>query len=126
MNKVLAIDYGLARVGLAVSYGSLAEPLLILANDPELLPRLREICQQHQVDTIVVGISENTMAQQSRAFAEQVRQTTGLPVVYEDETLSSIEVNQRLRDTRVGKRQHRRPIDHLAAALILERYLEQL
>lgn len=125
MEKILGLDFGLERVGAALSFGTLAEPLAILDNNEQLLDRLRQLTADHRIDRIVVGMSENTMAAKTEEFAQQLAGQTGLPVEFEDETLSSVEVARLLAETRRGKRQHRGPIDHLAAALILQRYLDE-
>jgi len=120
--KILAIDYGVKRVGVAVSYASLAQPLEVLENDEQLMARLRLLIEQHRVQAIVVGISENVMAERTQEFVRRLRAVTPLPVTLIDETLSSHQVHEWLRQAPARKR--RGPIDHLAAAVILERYLE--
>ena len=121
--KTLGIDYGTVRVGTAISYASLAEPLQILDPGPQLLPELANIIAQHKVQRIVVGISENTMAQKSQEFAVIMREKFQLPVFLEDETLSSYQVHQFLKMHKLKER--RGPIDHLAAAVILQNFLDQ-
>lgn len=120
--KILAIDYGLKRVGIALSFADLAQPLLILENNPSLLPRLAELIALHQVKKIVVGVSEGEMAKLSSEFAKKLEQQFGLEVILVDETLSSHFVRQSLKDLPAKKRRGR--IDHYAAALILQNYLD--
>ncbi|MCD8485059.1 Holliday junction resolvase RuvX [Candidatus Woesebacteria bacterium] len=124
-TRFLGIDYGDARIGVAVSYGTLAEPLIVLPNDGTHWDRLREISLEYKITHLVVGQSENEMAEKSRQFAQELAETLGLPLAMMDETLSSKEVDTKLRSTRIGKRQHRGPIDHYAAAVILQRYLDE-
>lgn len=123
MKTYLALDYGTKRVGVARSFETLAEPLTILPNNDTLITVVREICTHERIDEIVVGISENEMAEKSRAFAAELRAAVGLPVHVSDETLSSVEVHRRLQ-TRPKRRQGE--IDDLAAAVILEEFLEAL
>jgi putative Holliday junction resolvase len=125
MEKILGLDFGTERVGAAVSFGTLAEPLTVLPNDGQLLSKIKLLCAANQIDRIVLGRSENVMAEKTEAFAQELGQVIGQPIVFEDETLSSKEVERLLREARLGKRQHRGPIDHLAAALILQRYLDE-
>ena len=122
--KVLAIDYGTKRVGVAVSYASLAQPLQIIANDEYLLDNISRLITQHHVDHLVVGLSENQMAVQTQAFVKRLQTITALPITLVDETLTSYQVHQWLREQPRGKRQG--PIDHFAAAVILENYLSSL
>ncbi len=125
-ERYLGIDFGLARVGLALSYGSLAEPLEILPNNDQLLPTIQARIQFHHITHIVLGLSENTMAEKTAAFAKTLEEKTGLPITFQDETLSSAEVQRLLRERTQGKRSHRGPIDHFAATLILQRYLDEI
>jgi RNase H-fold protein (predicted Holliday junction resolvase) len=62
----LAIDYGQKRVGLAVSFGSLAEPVGILTHDETFLPNLARVIEEYQVEQILVGLSEGVSAQKAR------------------------------------------------------------
>lgn len=125
MNRILALDYGRARVGVAVSAGSLAEPLQVLAANEQTTSKIAEICQEHRVTQLVIGVSEREMATESRTWGENLAQQLNLPVTFEDETLSSVEVQKRLRSARAGKKAYTGPIDHYAAAVILERYLDE-
>lgn len=120
--KILAIDFGTQRIGVAVSRGSLAEPLMIIPNSVESLEMLKEICQEEAIEQIVVGESEGAMAEKSRAFGEMLVQRLGLPVHYVDETLSSKTVEARLRSLKRSR--PNQPIDHFAAAVILEEWLD--
>ncbi len=124
MQKFLAIDFGLARVGTAVSYGSLAEPLAVLPNNESIFEELLKVIREHSITDIIVGISEQTMAELSQSFGEKLANISGLPVHWQDEALSSVEVQRLLRERFQGKKQFRGAIDHFAAAKILERYLD--
>ena len=120
--KVLALDYGTVRVGVAISFASLAQPLLILPNDANLLANIVKLIQEHHISEIVVGLSENQMAQKTKRFVKDLQTVTTLPITFIDETLTSYQVHQWLRQAPVKKR--RGPIDHFAAAVILENYLQ--
>lgn len=121
--KTLAIDYGTKRVGIAISYASLAEPLLILDNDGHLFKNISQLIQNHQAKQIVVGLSENEMAEKTRRFALLLQEKTRLPIYFNDETLSSYQVHEFLKLHRLKERQG--PIDHFAAAVILQNFLDQ-
>lgn len=125
MKRILAIDYGKARIGTALSSGTLADPLEVIANTPVASERLAGLVKQHGVEMLLVGVSEQAMAEESRKFGLDLAKTLELPVEFEDETLSSVEVQHKLRQTRLGKQQYRGAIDHYAAAVILERYLDE-
>lgn len=129
-NTYLGIDYGTKRVGVAIATTFLAEPLVVLANTPQLLEELQELIQERRPAVIVIGISEREMAEQTRQFAAQLeahlhQHTAESPrIVFADETLSSVEVYEKLHQS--GKRDIRQkgPIDHYAAAHILQEYLD--
>lgn len=126
MEIYLAIDYGTERVGLARSFGTLAEPLKIVPNNPHLMSELLNVIADEGITQIVVGVSENTMAQKSHDFAEELKKFTNLPIQFTDETLSSAMVHRKLHDRNhaTKKPQHRQPIDHLAAAEFLQEFLD--
>ena len=131
MSTILAIDYGLARIGLAISYVGLAEPLKVISNDisyknsiigPRALDEIKEIIEREEVKKIVLGISEQEMAKKTLAFFDFLKPLISLEIVLIDETLSSYEVQQKLQD--LPKKHRRQAIDHYAAAIILENYLD--
>jgi putative transcription antitermination factor YqgF len=124
MRKVLAIDYGTKRVGLAVTRGTLAEPLAVIPNDEHLFEQLLAIIENEGTEQIVIGLSENEMADLTREFAQELEVAVGeVPIEFTDETLSSREVEEKL-IVRGIKNISQKPIDHYAAALILENWLE--
>jgi putative Holliday junction resolvase len=122
--KALGIDYGTRRIGVAVSYASLAQPLTILDQSDQLFPRLLQLLAEHHIKHIVVGISENRMATATQEFVTHLRQLTAIPVTLIDETLSSHQVHEYLKTAPAHKRAA--PIDHLAAAVILQDFLDTL
>lgn len=133
--KVIGIDYGTTRIGVAASYGSLAEPLLVINNSgseksPDgvvtqvALKEIASICLMEGAVEVVVGVSEQKMAEQSRHFARLVQEATHLPVSLADETLTSVTVGQKLREAHAPRHKRSGKIDHFSAALILEEWLE--
>lgn len=121
---ILAIDFGLKRIGLAISRATLAEPLATIINDKDFLPQLKEIVTSEQVEKIVVGVSENEMAEKSKEFAQQIEKELGLPVELTDETLSSKTVLYKIKHDGLKHLRSNQPIDHLAAAEFLQEYLD--
>ncbi|MFZ5376403.1 MAG: Holliday junction resolvase RuvX [Patescibacteria group bacterium] len=132
--RVLALDYGTKRIGVAVSRGSLAEPLEVVANDasidssvatvPSALERIAEICQEEKIEQLLVGLSENGMAERTKKFVDELRIRFDLPVSMFDETLSSQDAEDRLLLSGAKKKKRQGPIDHYSAAIILESWLE--
>lgn len=124
MKKILAIDFGTVRIGLAVSRATLAEPLVVLAHDEQILENIKKIIKEEEIEEIVIGLSENTMAELTQAFAEKLKTVTDLPIHFTDETLSSHTVHQKLRTAKKSKREG--AIDHYAAAEFLQEYLDSI
>jgi putative holliday junction resolvase len=122
--KVLGIDYGTQRVGVALSQGTLAEPLKIIANTSDLIPALLKLIQEQQITQVVVGISENEMALKTQQFVKNLQAQTSLPIAFMDETLTSATVHERLAEMSGKKQTPKGPIDHLAAAVILQEWLD--
>jgi putative Holliday junction resolvase len=140
-RAILAIDYGRRRIGLALSdeCGLTARPLGILprTNRRHDVVRLRELCRNHAVGSIVVGWpirldgTPGTMAAQAASFADRLRKQLGLPVDLLDERLSTWEAEQVSRasgprkGTSLRKSRKRKTLDDLAAAVILRDYLSR-
>lgn len=134
-GRVLAIDYGRKRIGLAISdeLGMTARPLETLArtNRRDDLRRLRELARQHEVTRIVVGNpvrldgSEGEMAEQSARFAARVQKELGLPVEMMDERLSSWEAQETTAAKKTKRGKQSAGVDAVAAAVILRDFLER-
>ncbi len=125
LKRYLAIDYGTKRIGLALSKGSLAEPWQILPNDDQIFAQLKECCQQQKIDQIIVGLSEKEMAEKTKLFVKQLSTQLTLPVIFMDETLSSKQVQAKLIQAGAPLKKRQGPIDHYAAALILQNWLDE-
>jgi putative Holliday junction resolvase len=150
-RHILAVDYGRARMGLAIAEASagVAQPLgvLVRINRNEDMRRLRELACEHGVRQIVVGLplrldgTRGEMAEEAERFARRVRKQIGIPVDMVDERLTSWEA-ERLLEEEKGRIRHeniehketkrrkkedpRRSVDAMAAAVILREYLERL
>jgi putative Holliday junction resolvase len=138
-GRVLAIDYGRKRLGLAVSDALrlTARPLATWtrSNRRQDLGRLRTLCREQEVSRIVVGWplrlggDRGEMALEAVRFAEHIREELRLPVELVDERLSSWEAEQMLAQSGGGKsrlrsrKKHR--LDEAAAAVILRDYLRR-
>lgn len=132
--RVLAIDYGKSRIGLAVSdeLGILAHPRpFVPARPPQrALRRIAALAKSEQVGQLVLGLplnmdgSEGAAAVRVRAFARELERATGLPVDLEDERLTTVEATARLRDAGVKGRDVRAKIDSASAAVFLQAWLD--
>ncbi len=134
--RLLGIDYGDARVGIALSdpFGWTATPLPCLSgkNKKELLRQIDRLVREHGVEKIVLGFPKNMngtvgpRGEMSRQLAEQLRELTGLEVVLWDERLTTVSAAQIMNQTNVRGQKRKQQIDSLSAVLILENYLRTL
>ena len=147
-GSILSIDYGRERIGLAIADASarMAQPLSTMErmNRNEDMRRLRELVRDRGVKQIVVGLplkldgTRGEMAEEAQRFARRVRKQIGVPVEMVDERLTSWEAERLLEETQGrflhaeksggGKRKNgpaRATVDAVAAAVILNEYLER-
>ena len=133
--RIMAIDYGDERIGLAVS-----DALGLLCGDAWTMnewnmerasQRIAEEAARREVGTLVLGLpknmdgSEGPRAEKSRAFAALLERDSGLPVVLWDERRSSIEAHAILHAAGKKEKVHRKTVDAVAASLILQGYLDK-
>ncbi len=129
-GRILAIDYGRRKTGLALSdeSGLLARPLTTLERHSRQsdLVRLRALVRKHDIVRIIVGCplrldgTPGEMAAEAAKWAARLGKDLGLPIELVDERLTSWEAEQMLA---ARPRRRRRPVDEIAAAILLEGYL---
>jgi putative Holliday junction resolvase len=145
-GRILGLDYGRARIGLAIAdvETALAQPLGTLdrINRNEDMRRLRELVREHGVQQIVVGLplrldgTRGDMAEEAARFGQRVHKQMGVPVEMVDERLTSWEAERLLEEhqgrtmhaatSKKRKKDNGKPgVDALAAALILKEYLDR-
>lgn len=126
-HTVLAIDYGLARVGLALAdvEAGVVSSKQTFSNDPQLMQNLTLLCSDNQVSKIILGLPRGLDSQETRQtkltreFAENLN-TLGIPIELRDEAGTSQLAKQRL-----GGNPPKAAIDAESAAIILEEYLHE-
>ncbi len=119
-------------VALSDEDGQFAQPHATLARkDPvQLLDAVAALAAEHAVEEIVVGLPlhldgrEGASARRARRFAEHLGARTGLPVVMWDERLTTAAAQRVLTEAGVGGREGRQVVDRVAAALLLQSYLD--
>ncbi len=134
--RIMAIDYGDRRIGLAVSdlLGMLCGEAWTMEewNMERACTRITEEAKKREVTTLVLGLPKNMdgtegpRAAISRQFKAMLEGESGLPVVLWDERRSSIEAHAILHAGGKKEKQHRKTVDAVAASLILEGYLGSL
>jgi putative Holliday junction resolvase len=123
---MLGLDIGERRIGVAVSEGSIAVPLTIIehTNRAADLARIIALVELERAEAVVAGLAlapdggEGEQARLTRKFGDQLATLLTIPLHYEDERLTSFDVSS----ARAGRKN--KPIDDLAAAAILQRYLD--
>lgn len=131
--RILALDYGNKRVGVAVSdaLGWTAQPLATLEmhGHQELLAEIKEYIAKYEVEEIVVGMPYNmdgTMgkrAEITQAFINFLRNNLELPIQIQDERLTTSQAKNILLEADVSRKGRKKVIDKMAASLILQSYL---
>lgn len=133
--RVLAVDPGTRRVGVAVSdpTGTIAQPLTVLPAEPagSLPERLAALAREHEASELVVGLprrmdgSLGPEAREARALADRLRLASGLGVTLVDERLTSAAAERALLAGGLSRARRRQLSDQVAAALILQTYLDR-
>ena len=133
MQKIMGLDYGDARTGVAISdllcsiVGTTA--VLPSRNTEKLLMDIVRLVKENQVREIVVGLPKNmdgtegSRAQLCREFARLVQEATGVPVTMWDERRTTVEAHNILSAHNYHGKKRKETVDAVAASLILEGYL---
>ncbi len=135
MGRVLALDIGERRIGVAVSdeAGILAQPLTVIQRQGAVrdAQHVAQLAREQRAEAVVVGLPVTLRGEQAQAaekvqaFVSHLRDVLGLPIVLIDERLSTAEADRRMREADARRRERRQSVDAVAAALILERYLSR-
>lgn len=140
MARFLGIDFGTKRIGLALSdeEGILAFPESVILNDAKTLGKIKKLCQEKGVESIILGESLNLSSEPNKLmakinkFKKKLEEELDLKVYFEKEFMTSIEARRIFEnlteprpDTARKVKRKRILIDASAAALILQRYLDR-
>ena len=132
--RVLAIDPGSVRLGLALSdpSGTIAQPLSVLSrrSEAEDLKALVDLVARYDVEAIVIGLPRmmdgrlEAAAREAQAFGARVEQATERPVAYWDERLTTVAAERYLIEQGKRRSKRRQEVDRMAATLLLQGYLD--
>lgn len=134
MNRLLGIDYGRARVGVAISdeLRLLAHPLETISTKTNVVQRIAEIARERQIEKIIVGFPRNMSGEIGQAagevneFVEKLRPVVPCPIVTWDERLTTVAAERALHEAGKKVRESRSYVDQVAAQMILQAYLDRL
>lgn len=134
--RILALDLGKKRIGLAISdpLGITAQglPNLVRANKRTDLNALARLAVEREVALFLMGNPLNMSGREGRQsvwvkeFAEALEQRTGLPVKLWDERLTTVEASRVLRESGIGIEKRAAAVDRLSAVILLQSYLDSL
>ena len=137
MTILMGLDYGSKTVGVAVSDALMltAQPLETITRDSEkklrrTLARLEVLSKERNVGLFVLGRPLNMdgtageRVERCEAFKELLEKRTGIPVVWQDERLTTMEADEILSESGVPKENRKKYIDQVAAGIILKEYMD--
>lgn len=135
MGRLLGIDYGRVRIGVSVSDETkmIARPLCCLEYKKDFIDKLqKELKPLLPIEQVVIGLpldmrgKDSAMTEEVRKFADFLGKALQLPIVLWDERLTSAQAERQLRDAGMKRKERAEFNDTLAAALILQSYLDSL
>src|SRR6266404_3047523 len=134
--RILAIDHGTKRMGIAISdeLGIIAQPLEFIPAEPfaGFLVRLKQILREKQVELVLVGMPRNMdgsygpAALKVQEFVATLKGALTVPIKTWDERLTSVQANRLLIQGNVRRDQRKQKVDKMAAAILLQSYLDSL
>src|SRR5215208_8446232 len=132
--RILAIDHGSKRMGIAVSdeLEMIAQPLEFILAEPfaSFLARLKELLAEKEVGLVLVGMPRNMdgsygpAALKVQEFVAALRNAITIPVQTWDERLTSAQANRFLIEGKVRRQERKQKVDKTAAAILLQSYLD--
>jgi putative Holliday junction resolvase len=133
--KLIGVDYGRRRIGLAVTDASGAAvrglPTIDRKKCPDCRAALAAVTGAERPEALVFGLPldaddrDTAMAAEIRAFAEGIKKDSGLPVYFVDESLTSIKAAELLRFRKKKERRKKETVDKIAACLILDAFINE-
>ncbi|HEV8543649.1 MAG TPA: Holliday junction resolvase RuvX [Verrucomicrobiae bacterium] len=132
--RVLAIDHGAKRMGIAISdpTATIAQPLEFIPAEPftGFLERLKQLIREKEVEMILVGMPRNMdgsygpAAAKVQEFVAVLKETIPIPIRTWDERLTSVQANRMLVQADVRRKDRKEKVDKAAAAILLQSFLD--
>ncbi len=130
MHKLMALDIGTKRIGIALSdyLQIIATPHSFISRQPEdeALKAILKLAKENRVEKIIVGLPKNmdgTIGFQAEDCMNFAQKISGFDIIYEDERLTSEEAESRLRSRKVDFRKNKGLVDMESACVILEQFI---
>ena len=135
MSRVLGIDFGTRRIGLALSdpTGMVASPLPFLENTgvKPVVSKLKEMVESQGIETVVVGLPRNMdgtygpSAEKVRDFVAQIQPAISARIITQDERLTTSQASRDLAQMGLSQKELRKKVDSSSATLILQQFLDR-
>lgn len=137
MSRILGIDYGVARTGLAITdeLGITAQGLFTVeskGSDKVILRKIDEVCQQYIIDKFVIGNPLNMDGTESQRTKETINfvhklksRFNKVEIIMVDERLTTVEAHKTMNDLDINKKKKRSIVDTISAVYILESYINK-
>ncbi len=124
--RILGIDYGRKKIGLAIADGPLAEPLQVIRySDTKILEeKIKKILEEKNIGKVIIGVSEGEMGKESKEFSLSLGKSLKIPVETFDETLTTQEAQELAIKANIKRSRRKKLEDAYAAAVMLQSYLE--
>jgi len=123
MKKLIGVDCGDRKTGIAISFGSLAQPFAVVRSD-KAVKRIKSLIEKEKVDAVIVGISENVQAENAKRFGESLSRYVKIPILFWDETLTTQEAQKLSLEAGIKRSKRKNLEDAYAAALLLQSFLD--
>lgn len=133
--RMMAVDYGDSRTGVAFcdEMEMLASPFCVINERyaPKLIEKLKEIAAEQKAKQIVVGLPRNMdgsygyRCDECRRLGDSLSEATGLPVVYQDERLTTVMAHEVLSANNVRGAKRKKQVDAVSAVMILQSYIDK-
>ena len=133
LSRILGLDPGERRIGVALSdpIGIIAQPHVVLDRRAgDAIAAIRDLCTEYEVDTVVIGLptslsgKEGPSAVKARELGAQVGHATGCDIAFFDERFTTVQAESALIEGGMRRDKRRETIDKVAAALMLQGYLD--
>jgi putative Holliday junction resolvase len=142
-SRIIGIDYGMVRIGVAVSDPSkiIAMPFMTVRAErkcEQTVAKLLELLQQHQLEhlyeiaEIVIGLplllsgKKGLLADEVNHFVDELKQHVTFPITTWDERLTSVQADRSMRESSMSRKKRAQKVDTVAAVIILQNYLDYL
>lgn len=124
--QFLGIDYGRAKVGVAIGSGFLSEPYKVIhhKNESDLIDQIGQIVKKEKIEKIIVGVSESEMGEETKSFGQNLKENLNIEVEYHNETLSSKDAQRLSIESGMSRKKRRGLEDAFAASVMLQSFLD--